>query len=337
MKFLCVGVLLLVGSLVSAQTPVEVYNGTVKIASVSEEVLYFGFAKGDQVIVDFESIGRELKEFEILQWQQGSKFREDDKTKILGKKISISATAVYQFRLANRSATERECKLHIRRIPGSVSSRKFNSTVTWKTVNDTTYYPATEKYVVKRDTTIVNRESIVTVQGTQSRYGSTTQCPEFDLLPNAIAWSFYIGVNKPGQQGYQEAENKFAQAVSVKSPKLSDYSPLAALALTGKSYFTPIQNEQAITYSIVDETNAALAKQQQPFKSIRSKKVTSDFSAMKEPNGGKCYFYLSNETDGNLDVMIKVAAIVVFERTADRKVQKMILVQKKIPVVTAPR
>jgi hypothetical protein len=333
MKIHCLSVLLLLTSALSAQTPVEVYNGSFKIASVSEDTLYFAFAKGDQVIFDFESIGRELKEFEILQLPHGSLFRVDDKTKIFAQKISIPVTAVYKFRLANRSATERECKLHIRRIPGSASTKNFKTTVAWKTVNDTTYTPAKEKYVTQRDTSVINRQALLTVQGTQSSYGSTTQCPEFDLPGNIIAWSFYIGVNRQAQQVYQEAEQKFSKSNAAQSMKMPGYGLLAAFALTGKSYFTPLQNEQAITYSIVDGTNATLAKQQQPFKSIRSKKVTNDFSAMKEPLVDKCYFYLSNETAANLDVMVKVAAVVVYEKWAERPIQKMRVLPRKVPVV----
>src|SRR5262245_27788394 len=118
MKSLLVPVLLLLSFTISAQS-IPVYNGTVKIGSVSEDTLFFAFAKGDQVIVDFESVGRELKEFEILKYPRGSVFREDEKTKIPGKKISIDETGVYQVRMANRSGTERVCKLNIRRIPGT--------------------------------------------------------------------------------------------------------------------------------------------------------------------------------------------------------------------------
>jgi hypothetical protein len=212
--------------------------------------------------------------------------------------------------------------LHIWRIPASASTKIFKTTVAWKTVNDTLYTPATEKYVTRRDTAIVNRESAVQVLRTQSRYGNTYQCPEFDLPGNIVAWSFYVGVNRQAQQVYQDAEQKFAKSNAAQS-KMPGYSLLGAFALTGKSYFTPIQNDQVITYSIVDATNAALAKQQQPFKSIRQKKVTNDFSAMKDPIAGKCYFYLNNETDGNLDVMVKIAAVVVYERMEERPIQKM--------------
>ncbi len=334
MKCLLVPVLLLICSALSAQTPVDVYKGTVKIAPVSEDTMYFALAKGDQLLFDFEEAsGRELMEFEILQYPHYSKFRKDNKIKMNGEKISIAETAVYWFRMANRSGYERNCKLHIWRIPGSAATKNFKTTVGWKTISDTTYKPATELYMNRKDTVVINREAIVTVQGTQSRYGSTTQCPEFNLPGKAIAWSFFIGVNKPGLQSFQEAEQKFAQASATASTQIPGYNPLAALALTGKSYFTPIQNDQAINYSIVNEANATLAKQQQPFKYLRSKKVSNDFAAMKEPLPEKCFFYLSNDIDRNLDVIVKVSAIVVYERWAERPTQKMEVLKSKIPIV----
>ena len=334
MKCFFVPVLLLICSALSAQTPVDVYKGTVKIAPVSEDTMYFSFAKGDQLVFDFESTtGRELMEFEILQYPHYSKFREDNKVKMQGRKVAIGESGVYWFRMANRSGTERNCKLHIWRIPASAATKNFKSTVAWKTISDTTYTAATEKYITRRDTIVINRETIVTTQGKQSRYGSTTQFPEFDLPGKTIAWSFYIGANKPGLQSFQEAEQKFTQANATAPTSIPGYNPLAALALTGKSYFTPIQNTQTITYSIVDATNATLAKQEQPFKSYRSKKISNDFSAMKDPLADKIYFYLKNETDGTIDVMIKIAAIVVYERWAERQVQKMEVLKSKVPVV----
>jgi hypothetical protein len=39
-----------------AQTPIDVAENTLKISPSSEEVFYYGFAEGDQLIFDFEEI-----------------------------------------------------------------------------------------------------------------------------------------------------------------------------------------------------------------------------------------------------------------------------------------
>ena len=329
MKSLCAIAFLVIGYTLSAQTPIEVYKGAFKIGTVSEDTLYFSFAKGDQIIIDFESIGRELKEFEVLQYKGASLFREDEKTKISGKKISIETTAVYTFRLANRSGTERNVKLHIRRIPASAATKNFVTAVKYKYLNDTIYSDITEKSVARKDTVIVNRESIVSVYGTQNPKGNT-QCPEFDIPGKTITWSFYVGVNQPGLRAFQEATQKLPPSPQSGLP---GYGPLGAFALTGKSNFATLQNDQTITYSIVDPANAALAKQEQPFKSFRSKKVSNDFSVMKEPREGKLFFYLNNDGAFDVDVIVKIAAVVVYERTTEKAGKKMEILKRKIPMV----
>jgi hypothetical protein len=332
MKFLCALALLLLSVSLSAQTPVDVFKGTRKIGAVSEDTMYFSLAKGDQLVFDFESTtGRDLMEFEIFKYPQTSKFRKDNQVKMNAQKVAIEETGVYWIRMANRSATERNCKLHVWRIPASAATKNFKTTVGWKTVNDTLHTSSTEKYITHRDTAVINREAAMTVQGAQSRYGSKSQSPEFDLPGNTIAWSYYVGVNQQGQQAFQQATQKFSEANNESS--IPGYGPLAALALTGKSYFAQPQTGQGITYSILDATNVALAQQQQPFKSIRSKKVMSDFSAMKELRGEKCYFYLYNDTDFSQEVMVKIAAVVVYEKWGERPVEKKQIIKQKIPVV----
>ncbi len=47
------------------QTPVDVAESTLKVGIMGEEVFYFGFAEGDQIIFNFEEAnGKELKELE---------------------------------------------------------------------------------------------------------------------------------------------------------------------------------------------------------------------------------------------------------------------------------
>src|SRR5690242_16000403 len=133
MKYQVMIVLLLTGSLLHAQTPIDVFNRTIKINPVSEDTMYFSFAKGDQVVFDFESVsGRDLMEFEVFQYPHFSKFRKDNQVKMKSEKLSIEETGVYWFRMANRSGTGRDIKLHIWRIPASASTKNFNTTVKWK-------------------------------------------------------------------------------------------------------------------------------------------------------------------------------------------------------------
>lgn len=110
-----------------------------KLPILGEQLLYYGFAAGDQVVVSFqEENGKELKEIEIVQWPATSKFKQSKISSLQNKTLAIAATGVYQFRFANTVMLQKNCKLKIERIPADVS-RNFNSTVYWHTVYDTIY------------------------------------------------------------------------------------------------------------------------------------------------------------------------------------------------------
>lgn len=57
--------------------PVVIAELTMKIGSMAEEQLHYGFARGDEIIVSFEELkGKPLKEFEILAHPSRSIFLE---------------------------------------------------------------------------------------------------------------------------------------------------------------------------------------------------------------------------------------------------------------------
>ena len=80
-KILLTSAFLILQLLAAAQTPVDVAESTLKVGALSEEVFYYGFAAGDQLIFNFEEVkGKELKELEIVELPGTSKFM-DYKTK----------------------------------------------------------------------------------------------------------------------------------------------------------------------------------------------------------------------------------------------------------------
>ena len=131
---------------------IDVAENTLKVGALGEEIFYYGFAEGDQLIFNFEEInGKELKELEIIELPGSSKFMDYKTKKIENKTINITETGVYKFRFANSAIGGRICKCKIQRVPASETTKKFNSSVYWKTVHDTTYTTEQEKYLVKRE------------------------------------------------------------------------------------------------------------------------------------------------------------------------------------------
>jgi len=60
-------ILLLSISIFSQGLLVDVVDNTLKVAGFSEEVFYYGFAEGDQLIFNFEDInGREIQKAQVV-------------------------------------------------------------------------------------------------------------------------------------------------------------------------------------------------------------------------------------------------------------------------------
>src|ERR1035437_8455181 len=103
-KFLIASIVVMSCTTSYAQTQITVVESTLKVGSFGDEVFYYGFAKGDQLIFSFEEInGKELKEIEITELPSSSKFMDYQSKKIDNKVINIAQTGIYKFRFSNSS------------------------------------------------------------------------------------------------------------------------------------------------------------------------------------------------------------------------------------------
>jgi hypothetical protein len=106
------------------QTPIDVAESTLKVGGLGDEVFYYGFAEGDQLIFNFEELkGKELKELEIIELPSSSKFMDYKTKKIQNKIINVNRTGIYKFRFANSAISGRICKFKIQRIPASEATK----------------------------------------------------------------------------------------------------------------------------------------------------------------------------------------------------------------------
>jgi len=125
--------------------PVDVADLTLKIGSMGSEEMFYGFAKGDQIIFSFEELkGKELKEVEIIELPSNSKFMDYKTSRIDNKKIVVHQKSLYKFKFNNGAISGRICKVKIQRIPKNENLISFNTNWEWKTLYDTTYIPYTE-------------------------------------------------------------------------------------------------------------------------------------------------------------------------------------------------
>lgn len=312
------------------QQPVEVVESVVKVGIKAEEAVYYGFAEGDQLIFSFEEVnGKEMKEIEIVEMPSTSRFVDYKTNKIVNKTIHVQRTAIYKFRFANSSLLPRVCKYRIQRIPLSLATRNFNSTVYFDTYYDTTYTTVMESYIDRSDTVISNLQDRILKVNHLTAPGSSKSTFNFVLPENTVSWSYYISAGKTGLQVYQEAAKELNSRSGSIIEKFPKYGPLAAVALNANSYLAKLDTGQHINYWIVEDDNAELFKSGEQFRFIKKGKVINDFSQM-EPRDLIFYFCLHNDyKDTPVTVTVKITAILVNETLQTRTVQKMQVIQKK--------
>jgi hypothetical protein len=315
---------------------VDVAETTLKISALGgEEVFYYGFAEGDKLIFNFEEVnGKELKEIEIVELPSSPKYMDYKTKKIENKILNVTRTGIYKFRLSNSAMSGRICKIKIQRIPASESTKNFNSSVYWRTIQDTTYTPTQERFLVKSDTTAQEIYSSTPQISSQNALNGNknSQIVDFILPDNTISWSFYIGTGTEGKTEYANARTKFIQSASASISKIPGYGPMAALALTGVSYFDKVQGEDNVKYWFLSDANsAALFNAGQSFMQYKKGDVVNEASQMKMPLKGKVYLALSN--DNILDpivVTIKVTAIQVAQLWDTRTIQVMNVTNRQV-------
>lgn len=333
MKHTLLSAIILFSFKLFGQATVDIAESTVKVGSFGEEIFYYAFAEGDQLIFNFQEInGKELKELEIIELPSSSRFMDYKTKKIENKTLSISRTGVYKFRFSNSALTGRICKFKIQRIPANDELKNFNSNVYFKTVYDTTYTTEQERYLVKADTIVNNiTDQVAKVHSGSNLNGNTTTF-NFSLPANTVAWSYYIGVDQAGQQAYQAATAQLAKSAGPIISKFPGYGPLAALALGGASYIAQLQAGEDIDYYIVQGSNASLFTSGQPFTYIKKGKVINDNSRMTSPlTGNSLFVCLSNDNAiTGVDVTVKITAIVVNKQWDTRPIQKMHITSREV-------
>lgn len=310
----------------NAQSSIEVVDNTIKIGAFGDEVLYYGFAEGDQLIFNFQEVnGKELKEVEIIEMPGSSKFMDYKTKKIQNKTINITRTGIYKFRFSNSAIAGRICKIQILRIPGSPETAKFNTSVYWHTLYDTVYTPREETYIAAADTSIVKVvDQRAKVSSTSALNGNPNKTiVDFILPEGTVSWSYYIGVGAEGQKAYQETQTKFVQTAAAKASSIPGYGMMGALALFGYNAFVKAQGGDNVKYWFITNWESVLSFQKGgSFYQYKQGDVINDAAQMSSPKGGRVFLGLLNDNMVDaIEVNVKVSAVIVKKQLAKRIVQ----------------
>lgn len=262
-----IGLFLWTGT-VHGQELLDVTEQTVKIGGFKEEELYFGFAAGDKIVFSFqETDNKEMKEIEIVEYPDHSKFSDYKTKKIENKTIHVSKTGVYIFRFKNSAIGGRICKIRIQRIPASEETKSFSSTVTWETRQETTYNTYTKDVIVGYDTTYIQktkkelikidtiftplfnktlRVHSETAIGKEQYTYAVAELPKNTYYPNqfnpyksteVVCWTYWLGVGQKTAAEYEKVNQNLSSGIMAIG-ELTGYGALAAFAATGISIFS---------------------------------------------------------------------------------------------------
>lgn len=323
MKLFALALLLLSSLPGYSQEAVELIESTLKLGISEEKEYYFGFAEGDQIVLNFEVVkGKSIGEVEVLEYPSFTKFSDYETSAITNKKLPVSKDGIYKFRFKNKGLSGKICKIHIQRIPLNEHTKDFNSEVYWRTFYDTTYYSKNETYLIRRDTSVVNVMDQTAKVHSQGNVNGNKTTLNFNLPRNTKAWSYYIGVDQEGQQAYQDAVNNLSEFASPIVKRLTGNNPVACLALGLPSYLAQAQRGEDIDYYIVINENANLFYSGQQFYYLKKGKVINAFSRMDHLSNDNFHvcLYNDNAVTGVL-VSVKVIAIVVNEQWGSRVIQ----------------
>lgn len=315
-------------SLAFGLLPVDVAENTVKVSEQGEEVFYYGFAAGDELVFSFSMVsGSSLDQVEISELPASTKFMDYNVKKIKNRTLHVSQTGIYKFRFSNPTNSVRICKIKIQRIPSIMTRQDFNSSVYWRTVQDTTYVPTQDNYLIRKDTVaqmLMNR--VTKIESSSIFYAAANKSViDFTLPPGTVSWSYYIGVGNEGQKAFNKAQHGFLNTAASVASNISGYGSMAALALYGINTFSLIQGEDNVKFwFITDESNATLFKFGKQFKSFKHSDVLNDAAQMKKPLTGKIYLGLLNDNIIEpINVTVSVTAIVVTEKNSVRNTKIM--------------
>jgi hypothetical protein len=320
-----------------AQTPVDVADLTLKVKANSSEEFFYGFAEGDQIVFSFSEVdGKELKEVEISEYPENSKFLGYETAKIDKKTINVVEKGVYKFRFKNNHILKgRVCQIKIQRIPASEASKNFNTNVKWITEQDTTWNVYTKDFVIGYDTLFVPKtrkvidkeeklEEIIMDKAqrvhSQTNINGNKTFVSFSLPDNLItefetkkvvAWAYWVGVGEESNRAWQQ--NKTALASGIGKAASMVLTPLGGLAVGVLSNLALPNIGEDVSYGLVDETNKNYFMSGIQYQAFDSGKGVGGSKRFVEPRlcQGRYYIVLHNDNImQGIDANIKVSAIV---------------------------
>lgn len=326
MKQIYITFLLLISlPLYAVKDSIPVVDLNFKIPLMSDYTLLYGFAEGDEIIINYkEAKGKKLKTFEISEYNGSALFSDFNMVSLTNKTIKIKKTGIYVFKFSNLSLGRRICSFKLDRIPVSNETTVFNTTVKERVVADTTYTTRTEtfikkeKYVVKK---VHDNQHFYVNSGSNAFFkgGKSRVALPFSLPANTIKW-YYTVVAFRDKNKVEAMKQQIHLASDL--TKLIDKS--GGLNFVVKQLSMPPGANYCDVYLLdSNNLNAFLSKQAYSFEPLGTRE--NIVSASVELAGGfneQMYLGIRNPSRTyGVNVLLSVAAIVLEQEIEEREIK----------------
>jgi hypothetical protein len=319
-------------STIFAVDPIDVTDMIFNIGRSSEKSIEYRFAAGDTIIMNASVVeGDDISEISIVEWPYSTKFQAVGLPNIVDKRIYVTKTDVYIFRLKNTATLKSKTyQINIKRIPANSDLIMFNTSVEWDTIYDTTYVVAVETVVVKMDT--VPKEIINTEKKVGSQFsGDTRSYLQIDIPKETEYWAYWIGVGQEAADGLQQMAKNLPDAAAV----LGIVNPVAAYALGFIPKLCTLNKGQDITYYyIADYGNLQNFLTGNPFYMLKQgKRIITDHTIMKAPLEGRLYLGLDNSHSAmtSKTVTVNIVAVRIEPVCEYHNIEKPVVNTKVVP------
>lgn len=276
---------------------------------LEDEIYYYAFAPGDEIIVDIEitekrgNLNIEISEYPNTVKYTANNFREKKDIR-----LKVNKKSIYRFSVSATALIMKDCKMTIKRIPNSQETNNFNTNVRLKEQVDTIYSTQVNQVLVNRDTIyqeLINRKFRV---HSQSNLDNTFKTfVDLKIPKDTQYWIYWLGVD---QESVQEMK-KLAESVS----ELSSFvpNPIAAFGLGLITELPMLNTTATINYRFMDLDNKNIfinSDQYSYYTFKEGNNVTSDYAKIEmnnTPNNGNLYMCYWNESDFNgRDITLQV-------------------------------
>lgn len=316
-----------------AQSTENVADLTLKIASLKEEELYFKFAAGDRIILNIkEGNGKEIGEIEVVEYPDSKRFSTRKSVMLKDQEIQVNSNSVYVFRLKNTALSRRDCKVRIDRIPAKSEVSGFNTSVSWITVNDTTWKTSSREGIIRYDTAHITEtkrgiskeetvEELVLDKNqrlhAKANLKSVKSIVSFAIPKDEInqqkekklvSWAYWVGVDEAGNKAWEQNSKIITKVIKGGASML--LTPLGALAVGVVADLSVPTMGEDVEYWLADNANTVLFKEGKAFKFKDHGKGVAGYQKFSNEAGRSFNILLKNDNlVQGIDVNLKVVAI----------------------------